>query len=57
MGVNEANALAPVFSGKGTTYAVYVYTYQEIAASKWLSPAVSTYVIHIICRQTGVSVY
>ena len=45
VGANEANALAPGRSGNGTTRAVYIYTYQEITASKWLSPAVSTYVI------------
>lgn len=43
---NNSNALGPGRSGNGTTHAVYIYTYQEITASKWLSPAVSTYVIH-----------
>ena len=41
VGANKANALAPGRSGNGTTHAVHIYAYQEITASKWLSPAVS----------------
>ena len=42
VGANEANALAPGRSGNGTTHAVYIFANQEITASKWLGPAVSS---------------